>query len=243
MKQFFPNSILSFLLVLLSSFLLTVSLSFVADIVDMSVEPDMILFVFALIFVLIVLVINIRNKIPLVHYYSINLKGFWLAVLIVVIFSLFIDIPLTYKISGIFSLFIDNSSSVMNISQILSVIILGPILEEILFRGIFLRGLLVRYSSVKAILISSICFAIIHINPCQIFSALVFGLFFGYIFYKTRSLLYTAVLHCIANTIIIFYSYHSFLDNLNGITIISLVIVAVLLLWHLCRMWYRRFLV
>ena len=84
---------------------------------------------------------------------------------------------------------------------LLSVSIYAPLFEEWLCRGIVLRGLLNRnVSPAKAIVISSVFFAILHMNPWQAIPAFLLGSLFGYIYYKTGSLKLTMLMHCTNNT-------------------------------------------
>ncbi|WP_148217991.1 CPBP family intramembrane glutamic endopeptidase [Opitutus terrae] len=68
------------------------------------------------------------------------------------------------------------------------VAVFAPITEEILFRGLLLRGLLVTSTPVRAIAISSLLFAAMHLNPWQIPVALVYGGLLGWVYLRTRSL-------------------------------------------------------
>ena len=84
---------------------------------------------------------------------------------------------------------------------ILSIAIVAPIFEEILFRGA-IQGHLLR-SGVRpqyAILLSALVFGIIHGNPAQIPFAFVLGLLLGWLYYITGSLLPGILLHFINNT-------------------------------------------
>jgi membrane protease YdiL (CAAX protease family) len=83
----------------------------------------------------------------------------------------------------------------------LRVIIIGPITEEILFRGIILKSHLKRYSSLKAIIVSSIFFGIYHLSIWQFIGAIIIGCFFGWLYYKTRSLLPCIFAHVFTNSI------------------------------------------
>ena len=51
---------------------------------------------------------------------------------------------------------------------IICISVLGPVLEEMLFRGAITKVLLQRYSPVKAIILSALVFGIFHINPAQV---------------------------------------------------------------------------
>lgn len=78
-------------------------------------------------------------------------------------------------------------------------VVAGPILEEVLFRGIILDGLLKKYSPVKSILISSLLFGLVHLNPWQFVAGLIMGSFMGWIYFKTHSLLPCIIVHATAN--------------------------------------------
>ncbi|KPU45413.1 CAAX amino terminal protease self- immunity [Oxobacter pfennigii] len=82
---------------------------------------------------------------------------------------------------------------------ILSIVFLGPIFEEVLFRGIILRGLLLNYSVRKALIISSVLFGLIHLNPVQSLTATVSGLMLGWVFIKTGSLWMSILVHILNN--------------------------------------------
>ncbi len=85
------------------------------------------------------------------------------------------------------------------IYAIITAVVLAPILEEIIFRGIVLDGLLKNYSPPKAIIISSLVFAAIHLNPWQFVSAFIGGLFIGWVYYRTRNLAYAIIIHAANN--------------------------------------------
>ncbi|WP_324671010.1 CPBP family intramembrane glutamic endopeptidase [Hymenobacter sp. GOD-10R] len=81
------------------------------------------------------------------------------------------------------------------------VCISAPILEELFFRGLLLSGLLKNYSPRKAIIQSSLLFGIIHLYPMQAVSAMVMGLFLGWLYYRTQSLSACIVAHALNNTV------------------------------------------
>lgn len=86
-----------------------------------------------------------------------------------------------------------------NVFSLVTVIIAAPIMEEILCRGILLKGLLKNYSPTKAILISAIFFGVMHLNPWQALPAFCAGLFLGWIFYKTQSVIPGMIIHATIN--------------------------------------------
>ena len=89
-----------------------------------------------------------------------------------------------------------------NVFGILSATIMAPLVEELLFRG-SIQGHLLR-TGVKplyAILISSAIFGVIHMNPAQIPFAFAIGLIFGWLYYRTGSVIPGIIGHFINNSI------------------------------------------
>ncbi len=77
-------------------------------------------------------------------------------------------------------------------------VILAPVLEEIFFRGLICKKLLILGEG-YAIVLSSAFFALCHGNFFQLFYAFTVGCFFGFIYVKTGKLLYTVICHICVN--------------------------------------------
>lgn len=86
-------------------------------------------------------------------------------------------------------------------TSIISAVIVAPIVEEILFRGIILRGFLKHYSPKKAIIASALIFGVMHMNPWQFLGAFLAGILIGYVFYKTHSILLCILIHAFDNSL------------------------------------------
>lgn len=104
--------------------------------------------------------------------------------------------------------------------MIITAVIMAPIFEEIIFRGIMLKGMTNSGEEPwKAILISSVLFGLIHGNPWQFVGATLLGCVLGLVYYKTKSLLLPMLLHGFNNlcsAILIFYTQkESFAEALN----------------------------
>jgi hypothetical protein len=78
--------------------------------------------------------------------------------------------------------------------------ITGPILEEVLFRGLILDGFLRRYRPGKAIFWSAFLFGLFHLNPWQFIPGFITGLLLGYIYMRTRSLIPVILVHIVNNS-------------------------------------------
>lgn len=84
------------------------------------------------------------------------------------------------------------------IPTLIFVVILSPIIEEIVFRGVILDKLR-AYSDKTAIIFTSLTFALFHGNLSQFFYAFILGLIFAYITVKTNTIRYAVILHILVN--------------------------------------------
>lgn len=91
---------------------------------------------------------------------------------------------------------------------IVGITLVGPISEEFCFRRGVLGSLLAspkfhRY----ALLLSAFVFALIHLNPAQMGGAFLLGLFFGWVYIRTHSLILPLVFHVLNNSISVVLSF------------------------------------
>ncbi len=82
--------------------------------------------------------------------------------------------------------------------MIISVVILAPIVEEIIFRKMIIDRLR-RFGGTLAVVISSVAFALIHTNLYQFPYALTVGLLLGYVYVRSGDIRYTVAIHMIMN--------------------------------------------
>jgi len=78
-------------------------------------------------------------------------------------------------------------------------VLIAPLTEEFVFRGLILRGLLGRWRPVAAITASAALFAATHLNPAQAPVALLLGVILGWIYVRTRSLGLCVLGHALNN--------------------------------------------
>ena len=81
----------------------------------------------------------------------------------------------------------------------LMVCVMAPLLEEMLFRGVVLRGFLARYPRWPAIVGSALLFGVAHLNVYQFLVGLVMGTLLGWLYERSRSLLPCVALHAAYN--------------------------------------------
>lgn len=130
-------------------------------------------------------------------------KGGWIVSCILVVLLALSAIPVVDKFNSYLPPMWDWLERAMEamlngqskVSTLISVAVLAPIFEEILCRGLVLRGLLKRTSPFLAIVLSALFFAVIHMNPWQAVAAFVIGVLMGWVYYRTGSLKLTMLMH------------------------------------------------
>lgn len=90
---------------------------------------------------------------------------------------------------------------------VLFAVILAPLSEEFFFRGLIFNGMRIRFSFMKSLIISTILFSGIHVNPSQVISTLTIGLFFGYLMDRAGSILVPILAHSLYNSYGILFSF------------------------------------
>lgn len=78
-------------------------------------------------------------------------------------------------------------------------VVLAPVFEEILCRGLVLETVRRRWGDAVAVLISALFFGLVHVEPTTALAGFVVGGIFGTIYIRTHSLFSTIILHSINN--------------------------------------------
>lgn len=86
---------------------------------------------------------------------------------------------------------------------IFKVVILAPIIEELIFRGIIMHGLMRNYPSLLAIFFSGLLFALFHLNPWQFPATFLLGCLLGWVMIITRNILVCIVGHALNNLFVL----------------------------------------
>lgn len=102
------------------------------------------------------------------------------------------------------------ANSVAELSFVLLVVAIVPgICEEVLFRGLFMKNLLIVKTPLSSIAISGIIFALIHFNPIALIPLIVLGMYLGFLVYRTQSIFIPIIAHITNNafsTIKVFFN-------------------------------------
>ncbi len=146
-----------------------------------------------------------RNMFKPVENKSDYLKTICCSYALLVPLSLFIS-GLSYLLRILFGVSIPESGNEQNLTfwgtaiYFILAVIVAPILEEIVFRGIIFRSL-ERFSMSFAVVFSSLCFGILHMNLYQGLPVIGMGMVLAYMTGKTGSLRPAIAAHMLNNLI------------------------------------------
>lgn len=99
-----------------------------------------------------------------------------------------------------------NVTTLPVVTIIISTAIIGPILEEFLFRYIYLNNLLKFNTETNAIMINTVIFSMLHGSLYNMLYAFIIGLILCKIYLKYKNIYANIIFHMSANLIVIFLS-------------------------------------
>lgn len=88
-------------------------------------------------------------------------------------------------------------------------VVLAPVIEEIVFRGVLFPALKKRYGIVVGIFVSSFVFTLVHINPVQMLSVLPLGMYLAVMYHRTGSIYPGMILHATWNLMVLLIAQSS----------------------------------
>lgn len=237
-KKFFPSTILqsvSIFLMFIGFFILFLILS------GFKVATANMFIVFILSYCCILLVLHSINKGRKSLVYNFNKfspQVFLLAIIILLliqvgVLSSFLLISKELKKGTLLS--INTLTDITYIYKSLSLILMLPIFNEIVFRNFILRGLSFSYSENKAIIISGALYAITYfdffnLNYVFLLGNIVFGCFIGWLFVKSQFNLRLVILLHILYAII-GYIIPDIINNFNNSGYIILISFSLLIIY------------
>jgi membrane protease YdiL (CAAX protease family) len=94
-------------------------------------------------------------------------------------------------------------------------ILAAPVIEELLFRGFIQPAIRTNFGKLKAIFISGLLFATVHLNAYVFLQIFILGLLLAYLFEKTGSLIAPISVHIFHNTatLVFLISFKHFLKD------------------------------
>ena len=235
--KFYPQTFLQSLILIIIPLVITSPFAFVKKL-NLFSESIFSIILFSIYFLTLIVFYFFKNKKQIHFNIKINKIINFFSIFIIV-FQIAIYIPINFYFNNFTS---DSTNTITSSFIPLIGLILSAIFEELIFRGIILKGYLIKYSPKKSIIISSIFFGIIHLNPPQIFGAISLGVITGYVYYYSRSVGMTIILHVVFNiTAIVTQFFHinygnSEIKEVNhfyGSYSISIIVISILLFIYL----------
>jgi len=142
-----------------------------------------------------------------------------------------IGLPVHLLLTVPFGVSLNESSTIgilmMNsgfLPRVLTVGILAPIFEELIFRKVVVDHLS-HYSKYLAIIVSGVSFGLFHGNFQQFFYAMFLGLFFAYVYTKTGNIKYTIGYHMIVNmtsSVVTMYLTGKYLEAYDKVDLVAI---------------------
>jgi len=77
----------------------------------------------------------------------------------------------------------------------------APVCEELLFRGFIFSSFRKSFGAPRAVILSAVLFALGHLSPTNMLALFLAGIIFGYLRYRTRSIVPAIGAHCFNNLI------------------------------------------
>jgi membrane protease YdiL (CAAX protease family) len=120
---------------------------------------------------------------------------------------------------------------------IITTVFVAPLAEEMLFRGYLQKVLEESWEDItKAVLVTSLFFALVHLNPYWIVQIYILGMLLGYLSWRTNSIIPGIILHGLNNGFAValnnadnginqFYNWHGHVNPLWVFIAIVLVIL------------------
>jgi len=121
-------------------------------------------------------------------------------------------------------------------SLVFSAVVLAGICEEMLFRGFLQKSFEHAFDVTKAIMLTSLIFAVVHLNPWWTIQIIVFAIFLGVMAWKSDSIFPSIIAHSINNAMALVFwnvkdtdiSWYLSGDHVNPFIIIAAIIVMVI---------------
>lgn len=133
----------------------------------------------------------------------------------------------------------------LNYIEFFAAVIIAPIVEEIVFRGVILHRFTIKWGVKWAILVSSIIFAFLHTD---IIGAFIFGVVMCILYIKTASILVPVVAHIINNLLAYgleimmpFSPWNMLASHSLEMAVLFLTISGIIIMYFLIKNWPQRY--
>lgn len=150
-------------------------------------------------------------------------KTLWFLTALIATFTVsigFISIIIIWKLRGSPSDSLAYSTnSEINLFQIFSVILIGPVIEEVIFRHFLFNALKQKYKIFTSVLISALCFAVLHFD--NIFGAFIGGILLSFLYLRSGDLVYPIAAHILHNTVFVIFTIKTQYINQSELLVLT----------------------
>lgn len=132
----------------------------------------------------------------------------------------------------------NTSSTSLALYTIIATGVLGPVLEEIVFRGIIYNKLKKSFSSKYSVIIVSLLFSLFHLNLIQGIYVFFFSLVITYYYDKTNNFLVPVLIHVFGNLAVSFI--YPYLININLVYCQLILVLLIIVEIKMFKVFLRR---
>lgn len=206
-KHLFPSSICAIIVLCIISMVLTAFIMVIVPIDEllqsMNLKDGYLIGNYALVYICLIIMIVCswavnkvrKNECKPYRHGRLSIRSFIFSVTFVLWLHIVLATPL-----GILFGDITNVNRNQSTIMILFLVICSPILEEIVFRGVFLNGLSQRYLPLISVLISSLLFALFHFDLSIMLSTFLIGISLGIVYFiSNRNIISCIIAHSACN--------------------------------------------
>lgn len=127
-----------------------------------------------------------------------------LLILVSLTFAIIIGIPSFYLLSDLLGNKVSQSENDSLFLSLITIALLPAVFEELIIKGILFDNLMKNNSFLKSLIITTLLFSLIHLNIPKLPGLILGSVFTCYIYYKTKNIFYTILIHLCINTMSIF---------------------------------------
>lgn len=135
-------------------------------------------------------------------------------------------IPLPDSLLNFYNDVIGTVADGSNALSVAATVFLGPLCEELVFRGAIFNTLKKAFSTTGAVLISAFLFGLVHLNPIQSTYAFIIGIFLCIVCIRFDSLWPSVIFHMAFNVIGGYFDIYMFGSTVQMIILIVCAVVA-----------------
>ncbi len=130
---------------------------------------------------------------------------FFISGMLLIKFFYFVNGGGVAAVVNYYSDFSGTANGATHLEIILSLIVIPAVCEEFFFRGIVFNEYR-KYGATNAVIVSALCFAMLHFSFENFFIYLFAGILFGFVTAMTKSIIPSILLHLLSNTLSIYAS-------------------------------------